>query len=293
MQKRGLAESAQESPETDVPHKERSEHVKTICLKKKIVPHMGIIPETFSQILVDDKYQFLYCEVPKVACTNWKRIMLILTGRMNTSDPSAIPPKDAHHQKLLRGLHTYSPDEIRYRLEHYFKFMFVRDPLERLLSAYRNKFTVKYNTYFNERFGRRIIRQYRHNPSEESLRRGHDVRFDEFVKYLVDPQTTSNEPLNAHWRHYYKLCQPCRVQYDFIGKYETLHEDVRYVLQHLKVDHLVSFPAYPLRKGPSTSEMLSEAYTNVSSHDIHKLWEMYSIDFAMFQYDYPDFPSRH
>lgn len=45
---------------------------------------------SFKSIYVDDHYRLLYCAVPKVACTNWKRILLILTGKMNTSDPNEL-----------------------------------------------------------------------------------------------------------------------------------------------------------------------------------------------------------
>jgi Sulfotransferase family len=85
-------------------------------------------------------------------------------------------------------LYSFSPVDIQNRLQTYFKFMFVRDPLDRLLSAYYDKFVRINGTYFTERYGRRIITKYRRNATEESLAFGHDVRLDEFVKYLIDPR---------------------------------------------------------------------------------------------------------
>ena len=37
----------------------------------------------------------------------------------------------------LRPLEGYKPDQVEYMLNNYYKFMFVRHPLERILSSYR------------------------------------------------------------------------------------------------------------------------------------------------------------
>ncbi len=240
---------------------------------------------------VDDTNQFLYCMIPKVACTNWKRVMLVLSGKVNTTDPMTLSPAQAHsneNAKYLKTLNSYTVAEIKYRLKHYFKFMFVREPLERLLSAYRNKFTVSYNNYFPQRYGKYIIKKFRKNPSAKSLRMGQDVRFQEFLKYILDAETP--KPFNAHWRQYYKLCHPCLVDYDAIGKYETVDDDIDYVLHEVHVDHLIKFPrANRISGRPKTADILKQSYKNISSEDIHRLWEIYSVDYAMFGYPYPDY----
>ena len=181
--------------------------------------------------------------MPKVACTNFKRILLVLSGRVNTTDPSQLAPGDVHssqYESKLKTLDEYSPEEVQDRLQSYYKFMFVRNPLERILSAYRNKFTLKYNKWFHVRYGVKIVKNFRKNPSDHALMWGDDVSFDEFVQYLLNPKVSS--PLNEHWSQYYKLCSPCIVQYDAIGKYETLDTDVDFVLREIGVRDLINFP---------------------------------------------------
>ncbi len=52
-----------------------------------------------------------------------------------------------HSAKLLKKagllmLGDFTQDEIQYRLKHYFKFTFTRDPYSRLYSAWRDKVNI-------------------------------------------------------------------------------------------------------------------------------------------------------
>jgi chondroitin 4-sulfotransferase 11 len=130
-----------------------------------------------------------------------------------------------------------------------------------------------------------IIQRYRPGASEHSLQNGDDVRFEEFVQFLLDSRV--KRVLDIHWRPYYQICHPCLMQYDFIGKYETLDEDVNFVLQELGVKHLINFPERP--NTPKTGNVFKSIISNISSEQIHNLWKLYSVDYSMFDYSYPDF----
>ena len=245
----------------------------------------------FENMYVDDKYKLMFCEIPKVACTNFKIIMLLLTGQMNTTDPMQLRADKVHGeyaQKYLHKLSSFSDSEIRHKLKNYFKVMIVRDPLERLLSAYRNKFTVHYNDYFKLRFGRNIIKKYRQHPTSEALATGGDVSFKEFAQYITDPSTLTTGEFNPHWRQYYKLCHPCQLQYEFVGKYESLNEDMAFLLRLLNVDDVISMPPSRI-SGTRTSDLMAKYFANITSEQLHKLWQVYSTDYNMFGYSYPDF----
>ena len=63
---------------------------------------------------------------------------------------------------------------------------------------------------------------------------GHNISFPQFMEFLAGPDD-SVEVRNEHWLSFHRLCSPCDVKYDFLGKYETLKEDSEAVLKWMEV----------------------------------------------------------
>jgi len=247
--------------------------------------------DMLDHIIVDDDHKLLYCYIPKVACTNWKRVLMVLMGKANTSDPLSIVADDSHRTHVFRRLSNYTSEQVQHRLEHFMKFMFVRNPFERLLSAYRNKFHQNYSSseYFRVRYGTNIVKKFRPNASNESLQRGHDVTFTEFVEYIVDPETTKKTHFNEHWRPMIELCSPCHINYDVIGKYETLMDDAWLVLEKANLNRLIQFPQS--KKASSTNALLGEYAASLTKQQLSHLYQIYQLDFRLFDYHQPDVSS--
>lgn len=211
----------------------------------------------------------------------------MLGGQTNETDPENISPSDAHgprYKKYLKNLSQYTRPEIEKIVQEYYSFMIVREPTERLVSAYYNKFTLSYNQYFQLRYGRDIVKKYRSNPSSESLKNGNDVSLNEFIKYLNNVESQSL--LNEHWAPYHQLCHPCAIQYDAIGHYEHLTEDVQHILNEGGID--ISYPQARRPAGkPPTKQLLSNSLKDVSREQITDLWDSFKIDFEMFNYTIP------
>jgi len=86
---------------------------------------------------ISEKHRYIYCCTPKVACSSWKLTMMRLPGEdlskvRNTNDPAMV-------RRVFKRPMKYSLAQRQSLLENYYTFMFVREPLERLVSAYRNK----------------------------------------------------------------------------------------------------------------------------------------------------------
>ena len=113
---------------------------------------------------------------------------------------------------ILKVHSLFQPEAIQHRLLTYTKFLFVRHPIERVISAFRNKFEKNYTSsaYFKKRFGVKIMKRYRKGVSPASIpSTGHGVKFPEFVSYLIDMK---KEMFNEHWALVSSLCNPCEVR---------------------------------------------------------------------------------
>ncbi|XP_015588111.1 carbohydrate sulfotransferase 11 [Cephus cinctus] len=268
---------------------ERQEKLQQHCeeIPDEEIHKRDVLPEMFHHILVDEKHKLLYCYVPKVACTNWKRVFMIVTGKWEGNDPLEIPANQAHAAGNLERLSNYSMPEIEEKLATYNKFIVVRHPLERLLSAYRNKFETKQETssiYFQTRFGKKIVKKYRKNATKESLLKGDDVTFSEFVDFVTGG--AENETHNEHWRSIYELCHPCIVNYNLVSKYESLTEDATEILERLGAGW-VRFPTKPQSR-ESTSKKLDRYYSSLSLKQLQKLTDLYRLDLRLFDYSLED-----
>ena len=91
----------------------------------------------------------------------------------------------------------------------YWKFFFVRNPLDRLISAWRNKL-IRRNELFNKAFGKTIIGKFRQNATVEDIERGYPVTLMEFFLYLASQKQP--QLFNPHWRPAYFLCDPCAIR---------------------------------------------------------------------------------
>ncbi|GAB0490633.1 hypothetical protein MMPV_001870 [Pyropia vietnamensis] len=91
-----------------------------------------------SRILVSERRKVLFCPIPKAANSNWKYLLRRLEGYGDYANLSKL-----HNPALsgLRYLSDYSAGEAATLLADptYTKFVFVRDPYTRLLSAYMDK----------------------------------------------------------------------------------------------------------------------------------------------------------
>lgn len=264
----------------------RQELIQETCRRYPPKKSLDEIPVSqLEHILVDDEHKLLYCYVPKVACTNWKRVLMILSGKTNETDVLAIPASLAHTPGMFRNLSTVAKPERDFMLDNYHKMIIARNPFERLLSAFRNKLEgdTQSARYFQNRVGRRIIKAFRENPSNMSLEYGNDVSFKEFALFLTNKsKDMADLTNNEHWQPIVSLCHPCHIKYTLVGKYETLLDDSLLALHTINASY-VQFPRLAHTSG--TAEKLYRYFSQLDLPLIRRLYKLYKYDYRIFDYD--------
>lgn len=236
------------------------------CLTRKFHEKLGGL----QNILVDDKFKIMYCAIAKVGSSAFKTVLAELH---NKTFPPGSP--HVHSWNKWRRLNSYSEKEREIRLQTYFKLIFVREPLRRLLSAFKDKF-LKGDPQYGRRYRSEIIKLYRPNdfqPGGENW-----ITFAEFIKFY-----SSERYRDPHWLQYEQICHPCLVNYDFIGRLETLEEDTALLLKLTGLDERINIPKINQHTDPH--EVL-DYYSQVPPEYIIRIGEQYLNDFLMFGYEY-------
>ncbi|KAK3106484.1 hypothetical protein FSP39_020823 [Pinctada imbricata] len=181
------------------------------------------------RVIFDGNRQTLYCHVAKTGSTYWMRVFNIIIMNLDNTNPFA----------LQRGLvHRDTMDKWTFEHAHtidtsgWFKFLFVRNPFERILSTYIDKFVSPNIYYFF--IAKYMIQSERKNPNKQALECGHDIAFEEFIRAVVSKETP-----DEHWCPVYRICDVTNINYSFIGKMETFVKDSEAVLHKVDKDHLI------------------------------------------------------
>ncbi|XP_026520378.1 carbohydrate sulfotransferase 9-like [Notechis scutatus] len=249
----------------------------SICLSKNLTNLKRKLDEHVArQLFVDENYKFIYCEVPKVGCTNWKKIVLLLT--LNLSRHAfEVSQDEIHKTNLLKRLSSYPSKQQAKLLNSFTKVMFTRHPLERLVSAYRDKL-LHDEPYYRTTVANEIKAMFRKDNNFTGA-----VTFQEFVNYVV---TRSNEYLDVHWKPMFQLCDPCNIHYDILGKYETLGEDVSHTLSRIGVTEIVRYPDSKFYTQRTNKKLTIQYLKKLDWNQMEKLMKLYQPDFSLFNYTF-------
>ena len=147
----------------------------------------------------------------------------------------------------------------------------------RLVSAYTNKINPGHSYYWSL-YGKKIISKYRKNPSRNSLLRGNDVTFQEFIQFVTD----TDMEMDGHWRPQHLLSFPCYVNYTYIAKFETLHQDTTYLLS--KLFGVTSFKEVESMKKKTNNAEIAKHFAGVSPEHIDRIRRLYKYDFLFYNY---------
>ncbi len=268
---------------------QRKATLRQACKQYKVSSGVDVRNHPPARLYVDEEHKALYCSVPKIACTSWKKVFLVLMKAFKTTGEISQYYTNRAGKKQLKELKDFSPFQIDRILKTYTKFMFARHPFSRVLSAFKNKLapdsSFERAVLWQRSMGKRIIDKYRDKDHQPQGTDVYDLTFNEFIQYLIDPEANGN---NLHWAEIYKQCLPCDIDYDVIGKFETLQSDSKFILNLINAQDVV-FPGSDSSSptGSSNQTKLELHFKDVPLVDLQKLYERFRFDFQLFGYEPP------
>ncbi len=238
----------------------------------------GVLARKQPNIFVSDSHKVVYCSIPKVSCSTWRSFFLKLHGATDyTHGEHDYGNLKKHGLKLL---HKYSPSNVTRILRDYKKFVVVRHPYIRLHSAFMQKLANLKDPQFAPNYGVRIIKRYWKNPSPQNLATGQNITFEDFVRYITDPDVPFAEGNQEHWATYKYICEPCLIKYDYILKMETMAEESEPLLREVIGTNLT----LGMRNvNPAHHEDMSP-YDAIPRELMDRLWGKFGMDFKLFGY---------
>ena len=183
-----------------------------------------------------------------------------------------------------------------HKISNYWKFLILRNPLERLLSAFINKLSSPLNSNTKlkimdafELHKRRIMEKYHPEKLEgwaaggqkEELR----LDFETFLQWIID---TPSYKLNEHFAPIIDLAQPCRIKYDFYGNFKLYSSDMKSIIARLGVPQEWYINRGRHKQGRETSVKMLPFYSTVSREVKEQLIQAVSEDLEFYFTLFPE-----
>jgi hypothetical protein len=178
--------------------------------------------------IVIEKYKLVFFTIPKVGCTTWKQLFRRMMGYNNWKAPDPHNPK-TNGLTYLSHYTTSRATEIM-NDPTYTKAIFLRDPKERLLSAYLQKVVQSEGKDFMTLCCKYATSNNKEQEEQLCRSQAPTLSFPGFVHW-----TTTICRDDDHWRPQSLRMENKFLQnsLNFVGHMETADRDAKQLLQHI------------------------------------------------------------
>ncbi len=124
------------------------------------------------------------------------------------------------------------------RLKSYYKFVIIRNPIERLVSGYKNNllppFDIRKKKQFPNQAKAFILNLFDTKRLHDWIAAGNfsqDIHstFTDFLRFM------SKYSLNAYNEPFMQLCYPCSIHYDVLVNMKTMDYDIFALMEFLGI----------------------------------------------------------
>ena len=270
------------SSEHDCPYQQRRQQLVAAC--ESLYPNSNLRPVRSGtharQLIVDIQHRTAICLVPKVASTSLKTLLVNASTHPKAAgvNPKYYSQLSSIGLKAIKELKPSLADSV-IGSRQFERFIMVRHPIDRLLSAYRDKMRLK-PIYKPLQVG--IMKYYK-----DAANTGSKPSLMQFVKFLTAKISSVPKSIrwfhdNLHWNTQSDMCSPCDINYDYILKYETLNEDIPIFLRRLYGER--SKPLISTNKSTSDPSKTEKSWKALPNALRTKILHKYAADIRLFGY---------
>mmetsp|Transcript_12507 Transcript_12507/g.36211 ORF Transcript_12507/g.36211 Transcript_12507/m.36211 type:complete len:579 (-) Transcript_12507:61-1797(-) len=166
---------------------------------------------SLGDLLIEESTKMIICPIEKVASSEWRKLIHRIQKDLNWRQEPWF--KDGGLERLKRTAFRDRAEEIL-NDPSWTKMVFFRNPYERLVSCYNDKFTKGDARY----------------ALQLSNRTKTEMSFNEFVDVITHPLNTFH---NAHWRPQHRFCGLTKFLhlFNFVGNFESLQSHAETLLR--------------------------------------------------------------
>lgn len=155
--------------------------------------------------MINHEHKFLFLHLPKTGGTS---INKFLNNKFKNNE------RDFGHPYLLE--YTYDEKTDRYsNLDDYFKFTIVRNPYDRLVSAFF------------------YIKKYSKFPLDISFRKQWELENDTFESFVIEKLPIILDDKDIRPRHFKPQVDFGTADLDYIGSFTTIQDDMNFICDHI------------------------------------------------------------
>ncbi|XP_058452085.1 carbohydrate sulfotransferase 11-like [Malaya genurostris] len=265
---------------------ERRSLLWNVCAEHRII---GKYTPNAWEFFISPGHGLAWCSVFKAASSTWMYYFNLLGGYdSHFLQRTRASPIDLARRRFPRP-HT---SELNDHLSNTISFLIVREPFERLVSAYRDKLEGSRNKYY-KLLGEQIVLKFRKKKNADrfiqKLPKG--PTFREFLEFLVSHYKSGGR-FDEHWSPIYSFCTPCSINFTLIAKVESFQRDSEYIIRQAGLETLLlnKLPrnksrAIANRSTSNTKALLARYFSQIDERLLTDVLEIYQLDFELFGYN--------
>uniref|UniRef100_A0A182SFU7 Carbohydrate sulfotransferase n=1 Tax=Anopheles maculatus TaxID=74869 RepID=A0A182SFU7_9DIPT len=255
-----------------------------VCADHRII---GKYPPNAWEFFISPGHGIAWCNIFKAASSTWMYYFNILGGySVQYLQRTKASPIDLARKRFPRP----TANELNDYISNTISFLIVREPFERLLSAYRNKLEGCRNKYY-KLLGEQIVKKFRKTHPLKGAKTPHGPTFREFLEFLVSHYRSGGR-FDEHWSPVYSFCTPCSINFTLIAKMETFQRDSEYIIRQAGLETLLlnKMPRYKARwitnrSASDTRNLIPRYFAQIDEKLLTDVLEIYQLDFELFGYN--------